>query len=580
MTFISGFFLVFAGMLTGYFLWYRDRSEEEQKLVGFQQESGKFQEIVANLQAEKGELEERLLRQRGQISILQQLCDDWSVSREQADRERSQLLVEVEEKRRKCEESAAEIQRLRQKQFQLEDAAHQLTRNHLEQLNGLQQQAHLQQLTAESNQKQLDDALQTIQLENQRLLDALHQTEARVAELQSEIVTNQLLLETATQNVSGLQQEYVSLESSLKQSRDELKKVQGEKATAFSRKNQAEEALAATRRQLQDSLASAEAQQQELNQLKTLPKELDQLQAQLRDCQQQLKKVTRQRDTAIETEQSLVAAAAGLQTRLSNQESTIHQLREKHREGMNQLKQELDLRNAIEQRYQEQLQQLEQRIQSQQQQAEQQTYQTQTQLLQQASQLKQKLEQGKAEMEWLKQERESLSLQVQQLQQLTGTSSTPSSTLKSSPKSSPGFKPNSQPPLAPKPHPETPPQEQELLPFSQALEQRKRETFDHQYQGQMERHPLLGMVFAEEPVLRDDLKQISGIGEVLEAKLNDVGIYTYRQIIELTPPAIEELDRILKSRDRILRDRWQEQATQLDSSKNSLDASPAPRKTG
>jgi predicted flap endonuclease-1-like 5' DNA nuclease len=63
---------------------------------------------------------------------------------------------------------------------------------------------------------------------------------------------------------------------------------------------------------------------------------------------------------------------------------------------------------------------------------------------------------------------------------------------------------------------------------------------------------------------RDDLKVIKGIGPGIEKKLNQQGIYSYRQISEFTPDSIKKLtEAILFFPGRIERDRWVEQASKL-----------------
>lgn len=61
----------------------------------------------------------------------------------------------------------------------------------------------------------------------------------------------------------------------------------------------------------------------------------------------------------------------------------------------------------------------------------------------------------------------------------------------------------------------------------------------------------------------DDLKRITGVGPVLEKKLNDLGIFHYRQIAELSEAAIAEIDEALSFKGRIDRDNWVEQAKAL-----------------
>ncbi len=61
----------------------------------------------------------------------------------------------------------------------------------------------------------------------------------------------------------------------------------------------------------------------------------------------------------------------------------------------------------------------------------------------------------------------------------------------------------------------------------------------------------------------DDLKKISGVGPVLEEKLNGMGIFHYRQIAAFSPADIEAVDDELNFKGRIERDGWLEQAAEL-----------------
>jgi poly(hydroxyalkanoate) granule-associated protein len=66
------------------------------------------------------------------------------------------------------------------------------------------------------------------------------------------------------------------------------------------------------------------------------------------------------------------------------------------------------------------------------------------------------------------------------------------------------------------------------------------------------------------PQGKDDLKAISGIGPVLESKLNADGIVSYRQIATLNSADIERLEtKVVHSTGRIARDNWVSQAKEL-----------------
>ncbi len=61
----------------------------------------------------------------------------------------------------------------------------------------------------------------------------------------------------------------------------------------------------------------------------------------------------------------------------------------------------------------------------------------------------------------------------------------------------------------------------------------------------------------------DDLKKISGVGPVLEEKLNGMGIYHYKQIAAFTAEDIAAVDDELNFKGRIERDGWLAQAAEL-----------------
>lgn len=61
----------------------------------------------------------------------------------------------------------------------------------------------------------------------------------------------------------------------------------------------------------------------------------------------------------------------------------------------------------------------------------------------------------------------------------------------------------------------------------------------------------------------DDLTRIKGIGHVLQTKLNELGIVTYKQIAEFTEADIARVNESLDFPGRIERERWVEQANAL-----------------
>jgi large subunit ribosomal protein L21 len=70
-------------------------------------------------------------------------------------------------------------------------------------------------------------------------------------------------------------------------------------------------------------------------------------------------------------------------------------------------------------------------------------------------------------------------------------------------------------------------------------------------------------LFAAPEGAADDLKKISGVGPVLEKKLNALGITRYEQVAAFTPEEIEKVDEVLSFKGRIERENWLGQARAL-----------------
>ncbi|MFO1047959.1 MAG: hypothetical protein U1E52_08700 [Geminicoccaceae bacterium] len=61
----------------------------------------------------------------------------------------------------------------------------------------------------------------------------------------------------------------------------------------------------------------------------------------------------------------------------------------------------------------------------------------------------------------------------------------------------------------------------------------------------------------------DDLTAIRGVGRVIEKKLHDLGITSFRQIADLTPDEVRRINEVLDFPGRIEREHWIEQAKGL-----------------
>ncbi|MEO0637533.1 MAG: 30S ribosomal protein S2 [Pseudomonadota bacterium] len=72
-----------------------------------------------------------------------------------------------------------------------------------------------------------------------------------------------------------------------------------------------------------------------------------------------------------------------------------------------------------------------------------------------------------------------------------------------------------------------------------------------------------GAIFAAPEGEPDDLKQISGVGPVLEGKLNALGVTKFAQVAAFSAEDIAKLDDALSFKGRIDRDNWVAQAAEL-----------------
>jgi len=69
---------------------------------------------------------------------------------------------------------------------------------------------------------------------------------------------------------------------------------------------------------------------------------------------------------------------------------------------------------------------------------------------------------------------------------------------------------------------------------------------------------------------KDDLKKIKGVGPVIEKTLNELGIFLFSQIAEMSEFEIDRVAQKLKGfRSRIYREDWMGQARDLQFRKNN-----------
>ncbi len=348
MDFIVGLFLVSAGLFFGYFIWYRDRSGEESLRRKLSRENEDLRTSLKLAHNSHTKLDERFNRQQGQLNVLQQLCDDWSQGREQAERERAELEAQVAVANSRYEDTNQSLVSERQRRMELEDQLHQASQQHLQAIAETENQWRQQVSKLETSLRQQTAELETAVADRSRLSEQLTTSQGEIAALKSELSSQQQLLETATRNADGLELEYVTLESALADTNELLKAARTECASTLASQQVATDALESLRREHDQVKAENESLQSQLVELQASEQQRLNLQQALDNDREQLQLVTEQRDQAIESESSAQTIIRGLKQRLENQETTIHRMRSQQEEARDQLSSELKRRSELE----------------------------------------------------------------------------------------------------------------------------------------------------------------------------------------------------------------------------------------
>lgn len=82
-------------------------------------------------------------------------------------------------------------------------------------------------------------------------------------------------------------------------------------------------------------------------------------------------------------------------------------------------------------------------------------------------------------------------------------------------------------------------------------------------EGRAKMDDKLGMIYLSRPDRHDDLTLLRGVGEGLSNKLQELGVYTFKQIAMWSEDQISEFDHRLLTKDRIRREHWVKQARNL-----------------
>lgn len=393
--YLTAFVLVFSGMAIGYFLWHNESSQDDALRAEMLRQNAQLKKTLTTAQTSYTALDDRFSRQRGQLNVLQKLCDDWSASREQADRERIELEVQTTEKSRRCDELTVELQTFKEKSLKLEDALHAATQAQLAKLTDVEGNWQKKFSKTESKMLQFQSDAKSLKSDKDATLKKLHRAESKIAELEAELKSNTTTLETAKGNVLGLEKEHVSLETALKHTNALLKKAEGQAAAERSEKESLKESLTSSQNQCARLQAQFESLQDELADKETYKQKSESLILSLSNANGQLEKVLTQRDNALTSYASSQTVTKGLQARIDNQEQTIHRLRKCQDDALENLKHELKARSGIESKFDARLKELRDQLDKE-----------NAQKTGLVSELREQLKQSKAEVAALKQQNE------------------------------------------------------------------------------------------------------------------------------------------------------------------------------
>ena len=180
--YLTAFVLVFSGMAIGYFLWHNESTEDDALREEMLRQTEQLKKTLSTAQTSYSTLDDRFTRQRGQLNVLQKLCDDWSKNREEADRERVELEVQFNERSQRCDQLTAELQALKEKSLKLEDTLHNNTQTQLTKLTDVEGGWHKKFAKTESLMLHYQSDVKTLKSEKEATLKKLNRAEAKVAD--------------------------------------------------------------------------------------------------------------------------------------------------------------------------------------------------------------------------------------------------------------------------------------------------------------------------------------------------------------------------------------------------------------
>ena len=357
MNFINTLFLVFScaalGLYVGYLLFYRDRSNDDKRQRELDRENENMRHSLKLAHQSHAKLNTQFTRQTGQLKTLQVLCDDWTDSRQQADQERGELEEALRGKSQRLVELQDDLTAEKQSRIDLEDTQHRLHQDFAANLAKVDETWRKGQAKADAAFSKLETQKLASDKDKSQLAEKLKAAEIQVAKMQAELSSQQALLATATNNAQGLEQEYVSVESALADNNQQLQSAIAKCAAAESAKQTVEDSLTSLQQECKQLQTDNERLVEQVIELEALQPQVDSLNEIVQSAAERLHAVVGQRDHALTAEAAAKNVSSGLQQRIDNQETTIHRLRTKYEQSMEDLKLELERRAEVESELQE-----------------------------------------------------------------------------------------------------------------------------------------------------------------------------------------------------------------------------------
>ena len=354
---INTLFLTFSclalGFYVGYLLFYRDRSNDDKQRRELDRENENIRHSLKLAHESHSKLNTQFTRQTGQLKTLQTLCDDWTDSRRQADHERGELEEALRIKSQRLAELQVDLTAEKQSRIDLEDAQHRLHQDFAANLAQVDETWRKNQAKAEAAFCKLETRNTNTESDKSQIAEKLKAAEIQVAKMQAELASQQALLATATNNAQGLEQEYVSVESALADNNKQLQTAIANCAAVESAKQTVEHSLANLHAECKQLQTENERLVEQVIELEALQPQVDALNETVSSATERLHAVVGQRDQALTAEAAAKNIVSGLQQRIDNQETTIHRLRTKYEQSMEDLKLELERRAQAETELQE-----------------------------------------------------------------------------------------------------------------------------------------------------------------------------------------------------------------------------------